>query len=292
MRPALLLCAAALIAAACSESGTPYVPSPLITARPFSEVVPTGYQPGTPTPLVVLLHGYGASGLLQEIYFGLGDLAEARTFLLAYPDGTVDSTGSRFWNATDACCDFDHTGVDDVAYVTAVIDDMSARFTVDPRRVYLVGHSNGAFMSYRMACDRAPRIAAIVGLAGATWADPARCAPAEPVAILHVHGDADTDVIYTGSVIAGDVYPGAQESVALWAGYDGCSPDLTSAGPNRDLVTNVDGAETEVAEHAGCAGGAAVELWTIHGAGHIPMFQSDWAATIFDWLLAHPKSSR
>jgi poly(3-hydroxybutyrate) depolymerase len=70
------------------------VADPLITARPFATVVPVGYAAGTPTPLVVLLHGYTATAATQDAYFHLSELAQQRTFLLALPDGTVDSTAS------------------------------------------------------------------------------------------------------------------------------------------------------------------------------------------------------
>jgi len=273
--------------AACSHAPEAQRP-PLVLARPYAEVVPASYDPATPTPLVVLLHGYGANGFLQDIYFGMTAAVESRGVLYAYPDGTADVDGQLFWNATDACCGDASRRGDDVAYLTAVIDDMSARYNVDPKRVYLVGHSNGGFMSYRMACDRAPRIAAIVSLAGMTWQDAGRCAPAEAVSVLHVHGDQDEVIRYDGGVDNGAVYPSAVASVALWAAYDGCAADLVATGVTRDLDARVPGAETEVAAHPGCPVGA-VELWTIHGAGHVPSFQSDWAGTLLDWLLAHPK---
>jgi polyhydroxybutyrate depolymerase len=92
--------------------------------------------------------------------------------------------GARFWNATDACCDVDASGVDDSSYLAGLINEIGSHVAVDPRRVFVVGHSNGAFMSYRMACDHADTIAAIVSLAGAPPADPAACRPTEPVAIL------------------------------------------------------------------------------------------------------------
>ena len=75
-------------------------------ARPYSKFIPSSYSKGTSLPLVVLLHGYGATGAMQESYFKFESVAETNKFILVYPDGTLDSSGKRFWNATDACCDF------------------------------------------------------------------------------------------------------------------------------------------------------------------------------------------
>src|SRR5256885_15247126 len=71
----------------------------LVAERPYNFVVPTGYDAATPTPLVILLHGYGASGNLQNAYFRGSALANRPTFLFAYPDGTPGPNGDRFWNA-------------------------------------------------------------------------------------------------------------------------------------------------------------------------------------------------
>ncbi len=264
---------------------------PLVVARPFAEVVPNGYVRGTPTPLVVLLHGYTATAATQDAYFRLSQTAQARGFLLALPDGTVDGQGQNFWNATDACCGFGQSTVDDVAYVTAVINDMKARFTVDSKRVFLVGHSNGAFMSHRMACDRSGLIAGIVSLAGAVWADPTRCQASEPVNILQVHGTIDAVIRYGGgmAVATAPPYPGAETTVATWGAKNGCTGTmLTQIGGNLDLVGTAL-METERYQFTGCPAGGASELWKILAADHIPAFNSTWGDTIYTWLMAHPK---
>ena len=74
---------------------------------PVTVNVPPSYDPSIPAPLIILLHGYGgSSGLETESYFQLTPVSDERGFLYAYPDGTVDPVGSRFWNDTDACCNF------------------------------------------------------------------------------------------------------------------------------------------------------------------------------------------
>lgn len=259
--------------------------NPLVAARPYEYQVPSGYDPATPAPLLVLLHGYSASGLVQDLYFGMRPFADAQGILYAYPDGTPDSGGKRFWNATPACCDFEHRGIDDVAYLDAVIGDMSARYNVDRKRVYLAGHSNGGFMAYRLACERAARIAAIVSLAGAMDKDASRCQPSEPVAVLQVHGDQDGSVPYGG----GPNEPSARESVADWAKRDGCSDRTDTSSPPLDLDKGIPGPETTAEKWTGCHPGGAAELWTIHGGTHIPNLQPTWAATIYGFLAAHPK---
>lgn len=266
----------------------------LVGARPYLSRAPSNYDASRAWPLVVMLHGYGFAGASQDVYLRLSGRVTARGFLYAYPDGTMDTTGKRFWNATTACCDFAQTGVDDVAYLTAVIDDMSARYRVDPNRVFLIGHSNGGFMSHRFACDRANRVAAIVSLAGAGAVVAANCAPSAPVSVLEVHGDADQTVIYTGGAFvagAANAYPSATTTVADWAARDGCAPTALTRGAMLDLDTGLAGAETRVTAYEGCRANAAVELWTIAGGAHVPMIDGTFADKALDWLFAHPRGA-
>ncbi|MDG2162768.1 MAG: hypothetical protein P8M31_04925, partial [Gammaproteobacteria bacterium] len=81
--------------------------------------VPAGYSSENPAPLIVLLHGYTSSGAMQDSYMGFSKLADQYGFLLVAPDGNREPGGdeNRFWNASDACCDFFSTEVDDSAYV-------------------------------------------------------------------------------------------------------------------------------------------------------------------------------
>jgi predicted esterase len=159
--------------------------------RPANLYVPSSYDGHTPIPLVILLHGYGETGAIEEDYLKLRPLAEGRGFLYCYPDGTIDRWGYRFWNATDAAGDFGNTGVDDAGYLRGVIEEIARCFLVDRKRIYLIGHSNGGFMSYRPACQSADLIAGIASLAGMTFLGPSRCQPSQPVNILHICGTAD-----------------------------------------------------------------------------------------------------
>ena len=170
--------------------------------------VPPGYDPQHPAPLLIALHHYGGSGAEQEAYFKLGTLAEQGGYLYALPDGTRNKSDIRFWNATDACCDFDRSGVDDVGYLAGVIKEIQASFAVDPKRIDLIGHSNGGFMVYAVACSHADEVAAIVSLAGATFGTPTKCAPSVPVAALQIHGTADDQIAFDGGAVRPGQSPG------------------------------------------------------------------------------------
>jgi polyhydroxybutyrate depolymerase len=256
--------------------------------RPFSVHRPAGYRSGTPTPLVIMLHGYTATGARQESYLKLTAESDRRGFLYVYPDSTKDREGHTFWNATDACCNVYGSTVDDSGYLSRLIDAVKARFTVDGRRVYLVGHSNGGFMSYRMACDHADQITAIVSLAGAMWNDVSRCQPSRPVSVLEIHGTSDETILFDGGRIAGHAYPSVATTVADWRQLDGCS-DTASPNPPapQDLVSDVGGAETTATVYAtGCRAGSRVELWTMAHATHVPPFTGDFAPAVIDFLYA------
>ena len=253
--------------------------------RPARMIVPPQHDGTTALPLVVLLHGYSASATLQDAYFGTTRLARELGFYLILPDGTVDRTGSRFWNA-GACCDFGGVDVDDVAYLTGLLDDAESRVPVDTTRVYFMGHSNGAFMSYRMACSLAGRITAVAGLAG-TEAESVPCEPDRPVSALHIHGTADATIAYEGGALGSAAYLSADEEIAAWRTRNGCAAEGTDGG-ERDFDAAVPGEETSITSWSGCEGGTSVELWRMEGSGHIPGLGSAMGAApraLLGWLL-------
>jgi len=276
-----------------SPNSTPAFPSmPRTTfggTRPVTIQVPSAYDAGHKTPLIIVLHGYGANGAVQAEYLRLTQLVDSAGFLLLAPDGTLDATGNRFWNATDACCDFGGINVDDVAYIHGLIDDVELDYNVDRKRVYLVGHSNGAFMAHRMACDDAAEIGAIVSLAGATFEDATLCKPSEPVSILDIHGDADDTILYNGGTTV-HPYPSEMQTMTDWQVHDQCTPGLVTDPTTLNLDSRLPGNETTIQRFDGCARGTDVELWTIHGGAHIPTFTNDIGTDIWQWLSDHPKA--
>jgi len=156
-------------------------------------------------------------------------------------------------------------------------------------------------MSYRMACDHADAIAAIVSLAGAPPAAPAACRPSEPVAVLQVQGSADDQVRVAGGTVTGlapgddrlKPYPPLEASLAEWARVDGCAGKRTPSAATLDLDRTLAGAngpnETGVSANGGCRPGGGVELWMIQGGGHDPDFTDDLGARVVDFLLSHAK---
>jgi polyhydroxybutyrate depolymerase len=263
--------------------------------RPVTVRVPTGYDPGKPAPLVVMLHGYGSANILTETYFPMSTLADEHGFFYVAPNGTFDSTDHRFWNATDACCDMDHTGIDDVGYITGLVADVRAAYNIDPARIYVMGHSNGGFMSHRLACDHAEIFAAIASYAGAVWADSSKCKPSAPVGVLQVHGTADSEVLYDGDLPAdggpatGD-YPSAKQTVATWAQKNGCPGSLTDAGTPMHVDQDGTGNETGVSRYDGCPANGAAELWTVQGAPHVFAWTHDGLEAVWSFFEAHAKS--
>lgn len=148
-------------------------------------------------------------------------------------------------------------------------------------------------MDYRMACQSADLIAGIASLAGPIL-DSGRCQPSQPVNILHIHGTADDTILYPGSAAGTYPYPGALQTVQIWAGYNGASGPVTDPSSSMNLSLDVPGLDTVITRYTNALPGGAVELWTINGGSHNPTFYSgssasEFAPRVIDWLLAHPK---
>jgi len=149
-------------------------------------------------------------------------------------------------------------------------------YAVDPKRVFAVGVSNGGFMALGLACAASDVFAGVVSYAGAGPTDASKCNPKEPVAILQIHGTADTTVPYAGGTLAASVHPGVTvtlpsvaQTVGDWAKRDGCSPTPDASQPPIELIDELPGAETKLLVWNGCAATSQVKLASIEGGGHV-----------------------
>ena len=248
--------------------------------------LPAGYSREIPAPLLIDLHGYTGTSLSQEQYVKMNVAAQARGVIYVAPDGLLDSQGNQFWNAFKACCNFSSNPVNDVEFIQSLIDEISSKVSVDQKRIYLFGHSNGHFMTYKFACSHPETVAAIAGLAGAMDSDSNSCGATTPVSVLHIHGTSDATINYAGASLFGNFYTGAADSVRRWAEIDKCLLTPT-AGPAFDLIASMQGLETTSIKYS-CPK-ASVELWSIENGTHGPVLDSDFGLKVVDWLLAHPK---
>jgi polyhydroxybutyrate depolymerase len=269
---------AVLILAGCAPGRSDNLPSSFVNGTTIHVISVGGsdrsyrlYRPpavGASAPLVVAMHGYSGSAEQVERDYGWDGVADAGGFVVAYPDGV-----GRAWNVNgEGCCGRPgRDGVDDVAFITAAVADISKNLSIDPTRIYATGMSNGGIMSYTLACSTS--IFAAIGPVAGTQLN--SCQNPRPTSVMHIHGTADRTVPYGGgqgfSVING---PSAPDSTAFWRKVDQCgAPAATTDG---SLTTST----------AGCAEGRSVVLVTVDGGDHRwPDFAS---RMLWQFFAAHP----
>lgn len=259
--------------------------------RPYDVYVPSSYEPNTPTPVVLVIHGGGGKAE-NAITTTCGDgdrdspsclhnIAEHEGFVAIYPNGSGFGVlpTLKTWNAGGGGDEYNCVsgqacarGVDDIAYFTALLDDLATWLNVDTGMVYATGLSNGAAMSHRLACEMSDRFTAIAAVAGANqFSTTAACDITRAVAIMQIHGTEDPCWTYEASDDAcadtsGGIKVGAEESTTAWVNLLGCdSAPVTTEIPD----TVEDQTSTTRTVWAGCADNTAeVHLMTITGGGH------------------------
>ena len=143
-----------LVAELVADLSTDHIVHTLGDQRPAFLVLPANHDPKTPIPLVLSLHGFTSHSAQHDRYFGLSKRVNDDRFALIMANGTRDPDGNRFWNATDFCCDLHNTQVNDVQYLSGLLEEAATHIAVE--RIFALGHSNGGFMSYRLACEGIP----------------------------------------------------------------------------------------------------------------------------------------
>jgi polyhydroxybutyrate depolymerase len=264
-------------------------------SRHFILRIPTSVDTTKPAPLVVVLHGWTASAALAEAYTKMAAQAEKSGFIVAFPDGLGQLQG---WNA--GFIDLSGKKGDDVGFISGVIDKVESESDIDVDRVYVAGHSNGAFMADLLGAKIGSRLAAI-GVVAGTIGIPSSApggytmipTPTSPVSVIAIHSRKDVMVAYDKSSSALlRCYP-APEAAMWWAKQDGCIP-------TPKVTKNATGT-VETSLYSGGKNGTEVELVTLTNGSH------DWpggltrdgeetdsgldaAQTLWDFFVAHPRA--
>ena len=230
--------------------------------------VPEKYDPAVPTPLLLALHGGGADMARQanDEYYGIVGTADREGFVAVFANGYSRFNSGKLatWNAGKCCGAARDQKVDDVGFLRQVVANVSAQLNIDRQRVYATGMSNGAMMSYRLACEASDVFRAIAAVAGTD--NTVDCKPAWPVAVLHIHAKNDSHVLFEGGAGPGNRskeattdYVSVPNTVARWAQLNGCA-----GRPQR--ILGKEGAYCE--RYSGCRENAPVQLCVTETGDH------------------------
>jgi polyhydroxybutyrate depolymerase len=232
-------------------------------ARTYTLNLPPNYYDATGFSLVIAMHGGGGSAEQFESTSLLTTKADAAKFIVVYPEG-VQSDGllkARTWNA-GSCCDYAvEKNINDVKFISELIATLLSKYSINPKKVYATGHSNGGMMSYRLACELSGKIAAIA-VSGCTLMVTQPCNPSHPVPILHMHSFLDENVPYLGGIGVGPskAYNHPIDSgLNVWSTINACS--------NKAQVVE-DNAGYKLTEWTNCNNAVTIKWYMTKDGGH------------------------
>jgi polyhydroxybutyrate depolymerase len=227
--------------------------------RDYIIYVPASYTGNVEVPLVFNFHGYGSNATEQMWYGDFRPTADTAGFLLVHPEGTLFN-GITHWNVGGWTIG---STADDVGFTAALLDSLSAEYSIDENRVFATGMSNGGFMSFLLACQLSDRIAAIASVTGSMTPETYNNSnPQHPMPILQMHGTSDGVVPYNGAFFSKSI----DDVIDYWVGYNNCNatPAITVL---PDLDPN-DGSTVELYAYSDGESGVSVEHYKITGGGH------------------------
>lgn len=250
--------------------------------------LPENYDKNKKYPLLISLHGLGGSASMQNLIFDFRPLATEFQFILVVPNGLQGAAGLRFWNGTDFCCGTNQKPVDDVQYIRELVDGMSGEYSVDRNRIHLFGHSNGGFLSYRIACEAPELIASMASFAGVTFKAPEKCLGKDSVPVLQIHGTGDLIISYNGN----SAYPSARDTVKQWININNCKADKVAKSENSDLKPRnmkIPTLKSQEEIWESCDENTKVALWTVEKGEHLTEPNKEYLVKIIKFLFQFKK---
>lgn len=236
--------------------------------RYYKVHVPQSYSVNKPTPLLFVFHGGGGDMEIQsnEEYYHQISKSEANGHITIFPNGYSKFKSGKIatWNAGNCCADARDKKIDDVGFVKEILNHATKQMIIDKSKVYATGMSNGAMMSYRLACEMTDQFTAIAAVAGTD--NTINCHPTRPISILHIHAKDDDRVLFYGG--AGKSFSdrslvtdfvSVPKTISQWVKFNECNQT-----PKR--VLEEQGVLCE--EYSGCKDGVKVKLCVTESGGH------------------------
>lgn len=227
--------------------------------RSYTLYIPGNYTGNNAVPVVLNFHGYGSNAIEQMWYGDFRSVADTAGFLVVHPQGTLYN-GITHWNVGGWTIG---STVDDVGFIDALLDSISADYNIESTRIYSTGMSNGGFMSFLLASQLSEKIAAIAPVAGSMTPETYNNSnPQHPTPILQMHGTTDDVVPYNGDTWTLPI----DDVLEYWANYNNCNPI-----PSVTALPDIDPNDGSTIEHIVFDGGdndVNVEHFMIVGGGH------------------------
>ena len=232
--------------------------------------IPSSYNKTKLMPLVIALHGGGgtAKDMVKLTRGGFNTLADKEGFIVVYPDGI-----NKHWNdSRNDMLATDVEEINDVGFISALIDYLVETLNVDPNNVYVIGMSNGAMMTYRLALELSNKITAVATVAGNIPEDQSQSdiIPKRAIPVLIISGTDDPMMPWDGGYVVKQPKRGkvisVPETVKYWVNYNRCSPTPTITwGPDRYPQ---DGTRVRREVYSKDKNGTEVILYAVEGGGH------------------------
>lgn len=244
-------------------------------ARSYVVHTPPQFDGKVALPVVLAFHGGGGNPDSMVLMTGMNTTADYYGFIAVYPAGTGSKSDTLTWNAGRCCGYARDNKTDDVGFVSTLIDDLKVKYKIDTRRVYATGISNGAQMSYRLACELSNKITAIAPVGSQRVFD--TCKPKRAVPIMHVHGTADQCAIYGGSNACGGCSAAVLKELGTIVPADTwqCDPvdqQVLQAARSNGCSSNTRTVYTKggvsCVNYTRCSGGADVTFCKVANGGH------------------------
>ena len=241
------------------------------TAIPRTHVtyVPPSYDPETPAPVLMMLHGRTSNGAGTASGTEMNTLAARENFIVVYPNGI----GAQ-WNYVRDVPFYAETDYDDTVFLGDLLDDLALDLNIDTTRVYVSGISNGGFMTHRLACEDPERYAAFASVIAQAFVGLyPLCDETPPVPIMMINGTNDTIVPWVGvqeSFQGTSFYTIApvMDTVAFWATHNGCDPESYTITELPDQPDDTSNTQVQTLEFADCEGDGRILLYVVVGGGH------------------------